>query len=134
MFRIVVILFCLFTNCLFSTAQVQDKIYRELNVSQFKSALDSVSGEVLMDVRTPDETRKGTIEGAVTLDYFKKDFEKQVANLDRGKTYFLYCESGGRSGETLELMQKLGFKEVYNLKGGFAAWKKQGLPVSPSKK
>jgi phage shock protein E len=134
MFRRVIIFSYLLVLLTFIVALGQDKIYKDLTTSQFKSGLDSISGEVLIDVRTPGETSKGIIEGANTLDYFKKDFEKQVANLDPNKTYFLYCEAGGRSSETLELMKKLGFKEVYNLTGGFAAWKREKLPISPFKK
>jgi phage shock protein E len=133
MFKSVFILSCLLVRLTHADAQVRDKVYKDLTTSEFKAGLDSISGEVLLDVRTPDETRKGIIEGAVTLDYFKKDFEKQVKDLDPNKTYFVYCEAGGRSSETLEIMKQQGFKEVYNLKEGFAGWKKQKLPVSPFK-
>lgn len=112
----------------------QDKIYRNLSVSEFNEKLNSTSGEVLLDLRTPDEIKKGKIPGAVELDYFDKTFESKVANLDRNKTYFVYCQGGGRSGETLELMQKLGFKEVYNLPEGFAQWQQQKMPVEHSPK
>jgi rhodanese-related sulfurtransferase len=103
--------------------------YQDLGVEEFKSQMDSVQGEVLLDVRTPDETAKGVIAGATYLDYFRKDFEAEVAKLDKNKTYFIYCAAGGRSGETMDLMSKLGFKRVYNLKGGFTDWKKMKFPV-----
>ncbi len=112
----------------------QENIYRDLSVSEFKTKMDSASGEVLLDLRTPDEVKKGVIPGAVNLDYFEKDFEKQVAKLDPDKTYFVYCQGGGRSEETLQLMQKLGFREVYNLPGGFVQWQRQKMPVAPLQK
>jgi phage shock protein E len=111
----------------------QEKNHRDLSVQEFKSKLDSVTGKVLIDLRTPDEIAKGVIPDAIQLDYFRKDFEAQIAKLDKTKTYFLYCAAGGRSAETAELMSKLGFKQVYNLKDGFNGWKKQKMPIIPLK-
>jgi phage shock protein E len=118
----------------FLQSEAQEKVYKDLSASEFKSKLETTQQEVLLDLRTPDEISKGVIPGSVNLDYFKKDFENQIAKLDHNKTYFLYCAVGGRSGETLELMKKLGFREVYNLSGGFTAWKKAKYPVEPPKK
>jgi len=116
------------------TCLSQDKVYKDLSVPAFKSKLDSLSGEVLLDLRTPDELKNGVIPGATYLDYFKLDFEKEISKLDKDKIYFVYCASGGRSTETMELMAKHGFKGVYNLKDGFMAWKKKKMPVESVKK
>lgn len=116
------------------TCLSQDKVYKDLSVPAFKSKLDSLSGEVLLDLRTPDELKNGVIPGATYLDYFRLDFEKEVSKLDKDKIYFVYCAAGGRSAETMELMSKHGFKGVYNLKDGFTAWKKKKMPVESVKK
>jgi phage shock protein E len=104
-----------------------------LQSKEFKTMADSLKG-VIIDLRTPDELKGGVIAGSVQIDYFQKDFEKQIAALDKTKTYFLYCASGGRSGETIEFMNKKGFTKAYHLEGGFTAWKKAGMPVVPYKK
>jgi rhodanese-related sulfurtransferase len=114
-------------------AAAQENTYRDLSVQEFKLKLDSIPDKVLLDLRTPDEIRKGVIPGAVNMDYFYLDFEKQIAGLDPKKTYFLYCAAGGRSTETLELMKKHGFKEVYNLKEGFTGWQKKKFPIKQMK-
>lgn len=108
-------------------------VVEDLSPAAFKSKMDSLSGEVLLDLRTSDEMAKGVIPGAEQLDYFRKDFESAVGKLDRNKTYFIYCAVGGRSRETADLMTRLGFKRVYNLAEGFTAWKKQKLPVAKAK-
>ncbi|MBT1695769.1 rhodanese-like domain-containing protein [Fulvivirgaceae bacterium PWU4] len=115
------------TGC-FAQSAVED-----LSPAAFKSKMDSLSGEVLLDLRTSDEMARGVIPGADQLDYFRKDFESAVGKLDRNKTYFIYCAVGGRSRETADLMARLGFKHVYNLAEGFTAWKKQKLPISRAK-
>lgn len=113
---------------------VAQGFHKDLPASEFKAQLDAEADEVLLDLRTPEEIRKGVIPGAVNLDYFQLDFEKQVSKLDKGKVYFIYCATGGRSGETLALMTKLDFKKVYNLKDGFEGWKKEKFPVEVAPK
>jgi phage shock protein E len=114
-----------------SISYAQNKVYHDLSASDFKTKLEATPSGILIDLRTPDETAKGIIPNAIQLDYFRKDFEKEVIKLDKNKTYFLYCASGGRSTETAELMAKHGFKQVYNLKEGFTGWKKQKMPITP---
>jgi phage shock protein E len=84
---------------------------------------------VVLDVRTPDEFKAGHIRGAKSVDFRSADFAKKLGELDRNKTYLVHCASGGRSTSSLETFQKLGFKSVVHLDGGFNAWKRAGKPV-----
>ena len=77
---------------------------------------------VIVDVRTPAETRNGVIDGALELDFRSPTFEQSLGELPRDKTYLVYCASGGRSSQTCERMADLGFEQVYNLEGGYSAW------------
>ena len=49
-------------------------------------------------------------------------FISEIDKLDKSKSYFIYCKSGARSGQTCELMKQKGFKKVYNLEGGILGW------------
>jgi rhodanese-related sulfurtransferase len=84
---------------------------------------------VILDVRTPEEFRQGYIENAVLIDYYAPDFRDRFARLDRDATIFMYCRSGNRSSHVLALADKLGFRQVFDLRGGIVAWKKAGLPL-----
>ncbi|MEZ4957126.1 MAG: rhodanese-like domain-containing protein [Saprospiraceae bacterium] len=95
--------------------------YQDLSVATFKAKM-SEPGVVLMDVRTPEETAEGKIEGAMELDFRSPDFAEKLDELDKEKTYLIYCRSGNRSGQTCDMMAKKGFKNLYNLDGGFMAW------------
>lgn len=83
---------------------------------------------VALDVRTPAEYITGHLPGAVNTDSSAPDFGKQLEALDRGKSYFVYCQSGNRSSTAAELMHSLGFKHVYDIQGGMTAWQGEGLP------
>jgi rhodanese-related sulfurtransferase len=84
---------------------------------------------VLLDVRTPEEFEEAHIEGAININYHAQDFVDELKKLNRNKTYLVYCRTGNRSGDTLNIMKKLEFKEVYRIEGDIIRWKKEKLPV-----
>lgn len=84
---------------------------------------------MIIDIRTPEEFDEGHIEDAVNIDFYSETFKKDLDKLDKGKTYFIYCRSGNRSGRAMPVMKELGFKEVYNLSVGIKEWLAEGLPV-----
>lgn len=85
---------------------------------------------LILDVRTPGEFRRGFIEGAVLMDYYAPEFRERFAALDRRATIFVYCHSGGRSSDVLQLADSLGFARVFDLRGGIVAWVAEGLPLT----
>jgi rhodanese-related sulfurtransferase len=84
---------------------------------------------VVLDVRTPEEFSSGYIRGAKNINFLSANFRNEILKLDKNKTYLVYCASGGRSAAACKIMTDLGFKEVYNLKGGIYGWKKVGKDV-----
>jgi rhodanese-related sulfurtransferase len=85
---------------------------------------------VVLDVRTPEEFAEGHLDGAVLVDFYATDFVDQLAALDTDVPYLVYCRSGNRSGETLGVMEQLGFSSVVDVDGGIVAWSGAGLPVT----
>ena len=83
----------------------------------------------MLDVRTPEEFAGGHIEKAVNLDFYNINFRKKLSELDKNKTYLVYCQAGVRSGEALEVMKKLGFKRIFHLPAGIEGWEEGGLPL-----
>jgi rhodanese-related sulfurtransferase len=49
-------------------------------------------------------------------------FPGKIAELDKTKSYYIYCRSGNRSGQVCNYMSGLGFGNLYNLQGGIMAW------------
>jgi rhodanese-related sulfurtransferase len=93
-------------------------IYQRVDNETFQAKLADPDA-VILDVRTPEETDRGIIEGAVLIDYRSADFKEKIAALDKEKTYLVYCQSGGRSAKASTMMQEMGFKEIYELKTGY---------------
>lgn len=88
---------------------------------------------VIIDVRTPLEYEMSHIAGAVNVDVQNESFQKMAGELDRDKTYIVHCTknpAGGRSSRALETLRALGFENLYNLEGGYLAWKDAELPLT----
>jgi len=85
---------------------------------------------VIIDVRTPGEFAGEHIENATNIDFYSEAFRDMLNNLDKNKTYLIYCRVGGRSGSALDIMAELNFKEVYNILGGINLWKTEGFPTA----
>lgn len=118
--------------CVFACGAVHAQhktVAQDLSAEEFKAKLEATKDAILIDLRTPEEVKKGTLPNAMVIDFFGKDFEKKFAALDKNKTYFIYCASGGRSGETKELMIQNGFKAVFHMPEGFNGWSRKKLPV-----
>lgn len=96
----------------------------DLSQQEWTSQLENDKNAVIIDVRTEEEVMAGCIPNAMHLDIFKSEaFVDAVNGLDIKKSYYLYCRSGGRSGQACAIMNQLGFENTYNLMGGFSNWK-----------
>jgi len=105
------------------------QISADLNVDEFEKG---IQGEdvIILDVRTPDEYAQGHIANAKLMNIYDGDFNEQLKTLDAKKPVYVYCRSGGRSGNAKNIMKQMGFSEVYNLRGGMMAWSGAGKAVA----
>ena len=92
---------------------------QEVWVDQLKNDENAV----ILDVRTEDECNEGMIPDAINIDIYKgQGFIYLIEELDKSKNYYIYCKSGGRSGQACSIMSQLGFENTYNLLGGMMEW------------
>ena len=83
---------------------------------------------IIVDVRTPEEFVNGHLEDAINLNINSEDFLDELQELDKDKTYLIYCRSGSRSAQAVAVMEELGYKEVYDM-GGIMDWTAEGFPI-----
>lgn len=83
----------------------------------------------VVDVRTPQEAAQGTLPGAANMNFYASDFKDQISKLDKEKPVLLYCLKGVRSSRAAQVLDAEGFKKIYDLQGGFAAWQNSGQQV-----
>lgn len=116
----------LFFSCFF--VAVTGRTQERLSPKEFRKKLNQSDSALLLDVRTPTEIGKGYLRGAVFMDFYDSSFKEQVARVDRDKPVFVYCAIGGRSWDAAKIMHEMGFKKVYDLKGGIIVWKIKNYP------
>ncbi len=109
-----------------------DPVSGTIGIEPFKEQLQG--DVVLLDVRTPAEYEQGFIADAQLMNFNSPEFANQLENLDKAKTYLIYCRSGGRSGRALNLMLESGFLNVFDLQGGILAWEQAKQPLSQPEK
>ena len=95
----------------------------DLSQIEWTNQLKLDNEAVILDVRTEEEWNDGIIPNAILNDiYGGQAFIYRLEELDKNKNYYVYCKSGGRSAQACSIMKQLGFKNAYNLLGGFMQW------------
>jgi rhodanese-related sulfurtransferase len=79
------------------------------SLSSCSQTVDVEQYAAVIDVRTPEEWAEGHLAGAVRMGIADADFQAQLATLDPGADYYIYCRSGNRAGQAIEIMRDLGF-------------------------
>ena len=100
---------------------------REVDVEQ---TLERVKeGARLIDVREDNEWAQGHAAGARHMGrgVIERDIELEVP--DHDAELILYCGGGYRSALAADNLQRMGYREVYSMAGGWSAWKNAGAPV-----
>jgi rhodanese-related sulfurtransferase len=109
---------------------------------EFKKLVDEVKGEVreispstllqmktdgeefsLVDVREPEDWQKGTIAGAATIARGVLEMNIDQVTTDKDRKIVLYCGGGSRSALAAYMLQRMGFRNVLSLEGGYRGWK-----------
>lgn len=90
----------------------------EINYKTAKEMIEKNPNTVLLDVRSKQEYEEGHLPASTFLCLY--DIEKQARDKLTNKTQniIVYCSSGHRSKEAQEILESMGYENVYNLKGG----------------
>ncbi len=101
----------------------------EISIEKLISKRNAQEPFNLIDVREDHEWDTGYIEGAFHLGrgILERDIEKHFP--DPNTCLVLYCGGGYRSALSCDSLQRMGYKNVHSLNGGFRAWSEKALPI-----
>ena len=102
----------------------------EISPTDAAAKAKSSSDTVIVDVRDKDEFDESHIPDALQMSRGTIEFEVEDKFPDRNTTIICHCGGGGRSALAAESLQKMGYKNVRSMAGGFKAWKAAGLPTT----
>jgi rhodanese-related sulfurtransferase len=98
-------------------------ILSRLGIKQISpKELDQKKGIMLLDVRINKEYAQGHIPGAVHVPL--SEIGDKIKKLKKDKEVVVYCQNGSRSVWAIKRLMGMGFKNLWNLKGGYNAWKR----------
>jgi len=83
----------------------------------------SERNQVLIDVREPHEFARGHVKGAVNVPLGQ--LAAKIGKFRADAETYVICQSGSRSRAAVGALQRAGFANVYNVKGGTSAWRGQ---------
>jgi rhodanese-related sulfurtransferase len=103
---------------------------REVTVDETRERMAANNGARLIDVREDNEWNAAHAAGAEHLGkgIIERDIEAVVP--DKSSELILYCGGGYRSALAADVLQRMGYTNVFSMAGGWKAWKDSGAPVT----
>lgn len=120
-FQSAAILSCMFNP--FSFLEDKDAV----SVDVVKEAIDKNAPVRIIDVRMPEEYKEGHIAKSVLMPL--SILSESVSKISETQKLYVYFRSGARSGQAVQLLKSLGYKDVHNVAGGLLAWRSKGYPL-----
>ncbi len=102
---------------------------REISIEEYQEMLKAHNAGVLVDVREDEEWKAAHAQGAVHLSKGIIERDIETAFPDKDEKLVLYCGGGFRSALTADNIQKMGYRNVLSLDGGWRAILIAGLPI-----
>ncbi len=105
---------------------------REVTVAETQQRLSANPKAKLIDVREDNEWQDGRAAGSIHLGkgIIERDIEEKVA--DKSTELILYCGGGYRSALAADVLQHMGYTNVFSMAGGWKAWKDSGAEIEGS--
>lgn len=99
---------------------LEGRLWRESSTEEGKTLFAGGAARIV-DVRTPQETSRGIIPGALLIPV--QELEQRWREIPKdGKEVLVYCAGGERSAAACEFLSRQGFEKLHNLVGGFMSW------------
>lgn len=105
------------------------KRIKEISADELKRKLENRDRLQLIDVREAAEYAAGRIPGAQHLckGIIERDVETAIP--DSNAEIVLYCGGGFRSALAADNLQRMGYRRVLSLAGGWRGWLEAGYPT-----
>jgi rhodanese-related sulfurtransferase len=102
---------------------------REVTVDETRQRMDTNKDVRLIDVREDNEWDAGRAAGSTHLakGIIERDIESAVP--DKATEVILYCGGGFRSALAADVLQQMGYSNVFSMAGGWKAWKDAAAPI-----
>ena len=123
----IVVAFVMILFAISGCSSEQSPKFIDISAKDAKDLIEKNPDIVIIDV-SPNYDQ-GHIPGAINYYLGDGSLDKAIPTLDKMKTYLVYCHVDSVAIAGAEKLIEAGFKNVYRLKGNYAAWVDAGYPV-----
>lgn len=109
------------------------KNIKEVSTEATLSGLENHPNAILIDIREESEFAAGHVKGAehIGKGIIERDIEKRHPDMEQ--PLYLYCGGGFRSVLSADNLQKMGYKNVYSVAGGWGSFKEMNVDIEKGK-
>ena len=101
--------------------------YGDVTVQEARTLIEDKQDLVILDVRTVSEYEDDHIEGAENIPV--QELGKRLDELSRDDELLVYCRTGNRSAQAVDILRDVGFTKMYHMDAGITGWIEAGYPV-----
>jgi rhodanese-related sulfurtransferase len=103
---------------------------RELPQAEFRKWTEEKKSDlIILDVREANDHVHSRIENSINIPRGVLELEVEDTIPNRSKTVVVYCGGGSRSALAADVLQQMGYTDVYSLQGGYKQWKEKPFPT-----
>ncbi|MFR5098175.1 MAG: rhodanese-like domain-containing protein [Clostridium perfringens] len=106
-----------------SSSETQSEaVSKDISIDESKKLINDGEVTLILDVRNEDEFAEGHLKNAIQIPV--KELKENLSDIEKFKDelVLVYCRSGKRSAEAVDLLKENGFKNLVHMKDGISKW------------
>ena len=106
-----------------SSSETQSEaVSKDISIDESKKLINDGEVTLILDVRNEDEFAEGHLKNAIQIPV--KELKENLSDIEKFKDelVLVYCRSGKRSAEAVDILKENGFKNIVHMKDGISKW------------
>ncbi|HFD2044372.1 TPA: rhodanese-like domain-containing protein [Clostridium perfringens] len=105
-----------------SSETSSQSVSKDISIEESKKLINDGNVNLILDVRNEDEFAKGHLKNAIQIPV--KELKENLSDIEKFKDelVLVYCRSGKRSAEAVDILKENGFKNLVHMKDGISKW------------
>ena len=105
-----------------SSETSSQSVSKDISIEESKKLINEGNVNLILDVRNEDEFAKGHLKNAIQIPF--KELKENLSDIENFKDelVLVYCRSGKRSAEAVDILKENGFKNLVHMKDGISKW------------
>ena len=105
-----------------SSETPSETVSKDISIEESKKLINEGEVTLILDVRNEDEFAEGHLKNAIQIPV--KELKENLSDIEKFKDelVLVYCRSGKRSAEAMDILKENGFKNLVHMKDGISKW------------